>query len=165
MLLLCFLPCCLLFPSISTTEQDSEVAIPALSRQTNRERSSAECYILAEMWARDEISPVSAEACLCAVHVEQHWLMVKGIIDSLLARIPEGIPSHLTHAQCCWHSVACPALLIYLIYLYFVWKRLICFSSQTQVFLSAPARSWSHVPQKPLWRKGQPTCLEWQDVG
>lgn len=37
---------------------------------------------------------------------------------------------------------------IYLIYLYFVWKRLICFSSHTQVFLSAPARSYRQT----LWR-------------
>lgn len=149
-LLLHFLLCCLLFLGVPIREQASGVATPALRRQTNREKpSAAECLVLAEMPARDEISPVFAEACLWAVHVEGHWLMVRETSSAPACQDPRG-DSQPPHS--CTMLLAFGSLpsVIYLIYLYFVWKRLICFSSQTQVFLSAPARSYSHKFWEPL---------------
>lgn len=137
---------------------------PLACKQMSRKKSSPKCQILAEMWARDEISLVLAEACLSAADVERHWVTVKDNINSPRPKKPLPAPKRGFPATSLIRSTsgirwfAQLYLFICFIHLCFVWKRLIYFSSRGSG-LSVPAKSQSHVFWVPLWRRNLPTSL------
>lgn len=118
------------------------------------------------MWARDEISLVLAEACLSAADVEQHWVMVKDIINSprpkkLLPASQRGFPTtSLMHSTSGIQWLAQLYLFVCFIHLCFVWKRLIYFSSRG----SGLSFSSRQIPEPCVLGASleeEPACVPW----